>query len=142
MHASRPVLQLLVVDDNRDAADAMVMAAQVLGHEAVAVYDGGAALELLDSYRPDLMILDLSMPGMDGYALAAAIRERKEFEATPLVALSGFGADADRQRALQSGFDLHTLKPMEIDTLEQLLLGVQRAPGRGFVSTQQPRTGG
>src|SRR5690606_33219471 len=120
--------------------DAMVMAAQVLGHEAVAVYDGGAALKLLETYRPDLMILDLSMPGMDGYSLATAIRARPEFGATPLVALSGFGADADRQRALQSGFDLHTLKPMEIDTLEQLLLRVQRQPGRG-VAREQPRPG-
>lgn len=140
MQAATQALQVLVVDDNRDAADAMVMAAQVLGHEAVAVYDGGAALKLLESYRPDLMILDLSMPGMDGYALATAIRARPEFEATPLVALSGFGADADRQRALQSGFDLHTLKPMEIDTLEQLLLRVQRQPGRG-VAREQPRPG-
>lgn len=140
MHASIPALQLLVVDDNRDAADAMVMAAQVLGHEAVAVYDGGAALDLLDSYRPDLMILDLSMPGMDGYTLATAIRGRPEFASTPLVALSGFGADADRQRALQSGFDLHTLKPMEIDTLEQLLLRVQREPGREAARDQHPRS--
>ena len=140
MHASIPALHLLVVDDNRDAADAMVMAAQVLGHEAVAVYDGGAALELLDSYRPDLMILDLSMPGMDGYTLATAIRGRPEFASTPLVALSGFGADADRQRALQSGFDLHTLKPMEIDTLEQLLLRVQREPGREAARDQHPRS--
>jgi CheY-like chemotaxis protein len=125
-----PALQLLVVDDNRDAADAMVMAAQVLGHEAVAVYDGTAALSLLQTFRPDLMILDLSMPGMDGYALATAIRARQEFRDTLLVALSGFGAEGDRQRSLQSGFDLHMLKPMEIDTLEHLLLRVQRQPGR------------
>lgn len=135
-------LQLLVVDDNRDAADAMVMAAQVLGHEAVAVYDGAAALSLLETFRPDLMILDLSMPGMDGYALATAIRSRPEFRGTLLVALSGFGADADRQRSLQSGFDLHTLKPMEIDTLEQLLQRVQHQPGRdGSNPLQHSRPG-
>lgn len=133
-------LQLLIVDDNRDAADAMVMAAQVLGHDAVAVYDGHAALALLDRQRPDLMILDLSMPGMDGYALARAIRERPAFADTLLVALSGFGAEADRQRTREAGFDLHMLKPMEIDALEQLLLRVQSHPGRAAAGQHpQPR---
>ena len=114
-------LQVLVVDDNRDAADAMVMAAQVLGHEALACYDGPAALARLEHLQPGLIILDLSMPGMDGYALARAIRQRPALATVPMVALSGFGADADRERSLQAGFDMHLLKPMEIDTLEQVI---------------------
>ena len=117
--------QILVVDDNQDAADALVMAAQVLGHSATAVYNGTAALDLLDSYRPTVMILDLSMPGMDGYALARAIRARRDVGSALLVALSGFGSEADRARSRDAGFDLHLLKPIEIDTLERVL---KRAP--------------
>lgn len=127
---SIPQIQVLVVDDNRDAADAMVMAAQVLGHEATACYDGAAALSLLDTFHPDLMILDLSMPGMDGYTLARAIRGRDEFADVPIIALSGFGADSDRERSLSAGFDMHLLKPMEIDTLEEVIQDVSRRDGR------------
>src|SRR5690606_13937977 len=111
----------LVVADNHDAADAVLIPAQVLGHDATARYDGAAALQLLETLRPDLIILDLSMPGMDGYALARAIRSDSQFTDVPIVALSGFGADTDRQRSFRAGFDLHLLKPMEIDTLEQVL---------------------
>jgi len=129
MNPKHPV-QVLVVDDNRDAADAMVMAAQVLGHDATACYDGRAALSLLETYKPGLMILDLSMPGMDGYALVRAIRSNPEFTDVPVVALSGFGAEQDRQRTLEAGFDMHLLKPMEIDTLEQIIASAERrGPG-------------
>lgn len=125
-----PQIQVLVVDDNRDAADAMVMAAQVLGHEATACYDGADALSLLETFRPDLMILDLSMPGMDGYTLARAIRGNGKFTGVPIIALSGFGADSDRERSLAAGFDMHLLKPMEIDTLERVIEDVSRRAGQ------------
>ena len=113
--------RVLVVDDNRDSADSLVTAFGVLGHEAVAAYGGREALERIAQANPSLLVLDLSMPEMDGYALARAIRALPAFAAVPMVALSGFGSEADRIKSREAGFDRHMLKPFDLSDLERML---------------------
>jgi CheY-like chemotaxis protein len=112
---------ILVVDDNRDSADSLVTAFAVLGHDASAAYGGEEALQRLATSKPTLLVLDLSMPGMDGYALARAIRALPGFERVPIVALSGFGSEADRTKSREAGFDRHMLKPFDLDDLERMV---------------------
>jgi CheY-like chemotaxis protein len=113
--------RVLVVDDNRDSADSLVTAFAVLGHDAVAAYGGREALERIDQARPSLIVLDLSMPEMDGYALARAIRALPGFATVPMVALSGFGSEADRAKSRAAGFDRHMLKPFDLSDLERMV---------------------
>jgi CheY-like chemotaxis protein len=113
--------RILVVDDNRDSADSLVAAFSVLGHDATAAYGGAEALRRIDQVAPTLLVLDLSMPGMDGYTLARAIRERGAFASVPMVALSGFGSEADRTKSREAGFDKHVLKPFDLADLERMV---------------------
>ena len=113
--------RVLVVDDNRDSADSLVTAFAVLGHDAVAAYGGTEALARLADQRPTLLVLDLSMPGMDGFELARAIRAMPGFDAVPMIALSGFGSEADRAKSREAGFDRHMLKPFDLDDLERMV---------------------
>jgi CheY-like chemotaxis protein len=113
--------RILVVDDNRDSADSLVTAFGVLGHDAFAAYGGADALSRLGEQQPTLLVLDLSMPGMDGFELARAIRALPGYDAVPMVALSGFGSEADRAKSRQAGFDRHMLKPFDLADLEQML---------------------
>jgi CheY-like chemotaxis protein len=113
--------RVLVVDDNRDSADSLVTAFAVLGHDAVAAYGGREALERIGQARPSLIVLDLSMPEMDGYALARAIRALPDYAAVPMVALSGFGSEADRAKSRDAGFDRHMLKPFDLSDLERMV---------------------
>jgi CheY-like chemotaxis protein len=115
------VQRVLVVDDNRDSADSLVTAFGVLGHDAVAAYGGREALACIGQARPSLIVLDLSMPEMDGYALARAIRALPAFAAVPMVALSGFGSEADRAKSRDAGFDRHMLKPFDLSDLERMV---------------------
>ena len=121
--------RVLVVDDNRDSADSLVTAFAVLGHEAVAAYGGREALARIDDTKPSLIVLDLSMPEMDGYALARAIRALPAFAAVPMVALSGFGSEADRAKSRDAGFDRHMLKPFDLADLEAMV-GFAGEPAR------------
>jgi CheY-like chemotaxis protein len=113
--------RVLVVDDNRDSADSLVTAFAVLGHEAVAAYGGREALARIDDTKPSLIVLDLSMPEMDGYTLARAIRALPAYAAVPMVALSGFGSEADRAKSREAGFDRHMLKPFDLVDLERMV---------------------
>jgi CheY-like chemotaxis protein len=113
--------RVLVVDDNRDSADSLVTAFAVLGHDAVAAYGGRDALERIGQARPSLIVLDLSMPDMDGYTLARAIRALPAYAAVPMVALSGFGSEADRAKSRAAGFDRHMLKPFDLSDLERMV---------------------
>ena len=114
-------LAVLVVDDSRDAADALAMAFELLGCKVSLAYDGAAALELLDGLQPDLIVLDLSMPGLDGFTVAERIRQRPGLRDVLMVALSGFGRESDRRRSREVGFDQHLLKPVEFTVLQKLL---------------------
>jgi len=119
--------RLLVVDDNRDAADSLAMLLRLQGHEVRVAYDGPAALEVLKGYRPALVFLDIGMPGMDGYELARRLRQQPGLENVRLAALTGWGQQEDRRRTAEAGFDHHLVKPVEPKALELLLADLERA---------------
>jgi CheY-like chemotaxis protein len=109
-------VRVLVVDDNADAADLL---GEVLGHHGCAVkvaHGGTEALEVAGRWRPDVAVLDLGLPGMDGFELARALRERFG-DALRLVALTGYGQSGDRRAAEAAGFDAHLVKPVQLDAL-------------------------
>jgi signal transduction histidine kinase/ActR/RegA family two-component response regulator len=119
--------RVLVVDDNADAAEGVALVLQFLGVEVKVVNDGAAALAALDAFRPHLVLLDLGMPGLDGYDVARWIRQRDCYADTRIVALTGWGDTAERARTLEAGFDGHLVKPVDITAL-QVLLGRTEAP--------------
>ena len=119
--------RLLVVDDNDDAAQSLALALRLEGHEVETATDGDAALRLLDRFRPAAAILDIGLPTMNGYELARALRDDPRTRAIVLIALTGYGRDPDRRRALDAGFDEHLVKPVEfgklLKRLDELLAG-------------------
>jgi PAS domain S-box-containing protein len=125
-------LHVLVVDDQPDMADCVALLIEALGHQARAVYDGTTALALTRAEPPDVMFVDVGMPGLNGYDVAREIRRRPELAHVRLVALTGYGQDQDRSRALQAGFDLHLTKPVADTTLRSVLsdLTPERTGGR------------
>jgi CheY-like chemotaxis protein len=123
--ASAPVLpkRILVVDDNVDAADTLSLMLRFDGHETHAVYSGVDVLDQVEAFRPDLILLDIGLPGMDGYEAARRIRERARGKHLELVALTGYGQPEDRARALREGFDAHLVKPVNLDELFRVIAG-------------------
>jgi two-component system CheB/CheR fusion protein len=113
--------RILVVDDNRDAADSLCQLLSARGADARAVYGGRAAIDALEHARPDAVVLDIGMPDLDGYEVAQRIRQDKRVEGIRIVALSGWGQRADRERSKACGFDHHLTKPAEVDTLVRIL---------------------
>jgi two-component system CheB/CheR fusion protein len=120
--AAAPV-RVLVADDNRDAADSLQRVLALYGHEVRVAYDGATALRIGQEFRPRVAVLDIAMPGSDGYQVAQAIRRQQGREVT-LVALTGWGQEADRRRAMESGFDHHLVKPVDPNALNALLAEV------------------
>lgn len=116
-------IRVLVVDDQRDIADSIAMLVEHVGHDSVAVYDGAAALEAVRQMRPDVMFVDVGMPGMTGYELATQVRQDASLSGVLLIALTGYGRAEDRARALASGFDVHLTKPLTETRLREVLAG-------------------
>ena len=116
--------RVLVVDDNHDSADSMAAYLDMTGNVTATAYDGMEALEIATSFRPDLVLLDLGMPRLDGYETAIQMRARPGGASTVLVALSGWGQASDRQKTTDAGFDAHLVKPVDFDALEALLAGL------------------
>lgn len=112
-----PPLRVLVVDDNRDAADSLAALLELEGFEARTAHDGREALTTATDWRPDAVVLDIGLPGMDGYQVAAALRARFGRDGLQLVALTGYGQDSDREHARSAGFDRHLVKPVEHEEL-------------------------
>lgn len=108
----------MVVDDNHDAADSLAMLIELLGAEVRVVNDGPSALQTLEAYHPDVVLLDIGMPGMDGYEVARRIRQQPKFKSTRLIALTGWRPEDDSRN---TGFDHHLVKPVDMDALEALL---------------------
>jgi CheY-like chemotaxis protein len=113
--------RVLVVDDNEDAADTMRMLLELMGHDARTAYNGPAALRVAHEMRPQLVLLDIGMPGMNGYQVAARLRASEETRDAVLVAVTGWGQAEDRQRSHDAGFDHHLVKPAEPAMLSVLL---------------------
>jgi PAS domain S-box-containing protein len=114
-------LRVLVVDDNRDSAESLAMWLEALGDEARVAHEGRAAIEIARAWRPQLVLLDIGLPGMSGHEIARALRDLPELEPLLLVALSGWGGDADRARTAHSGFDRHLTKPADTAALGEIL---------------------
>ncbi|QYG01558.1 MULTISPECIES: ATP-binding protein [Massilia] len=123
--AARAVLQrklrVLIVDDNSDAADSLANLLQVQGHATSVEYDAESALRRARAERPDVMLIDIGLPDVDGYQLASALRSLPETAATVPVAVTGYGQAKDRERALQAGFAHHLVKPVDMTALVRIL---------------------
>jgi PAS domain S-box-containing protein len=120
--------RILVVDDNVDAANMIAMMLRLFGHQAETVYSAKSALEMAVEYRPDFVVLDIGLPGMDGYEVARRLRQIPELKDTPLIAATGYGQDADRQRSEDAGFDYHLVKPIDPEKLQTVLELLGRLP--------------
>jgi signal transduction histidine kinase len=116
-------LRVLVVDDNPDAASMLAEAVSTLGCDARVAHDGPAAILAADELAPHVALLDVGLPVMDGYELATRLRDARRGEPLRLVAITGYGQSADRERAAQAGFDAHLVKPVDFDRIAQLLDG-------------------
>ena len=114
-------LRVLVVEDNQDAAEALTMLLELYGHQIAVVSDGLAAIEAARNNVFDIALVDIGLPGIDGYEVARRIRLLPNAKAMTLVALTGYGQDADKQRAMSAGFDEHLTKPVKIERLQALL---------------------
>jgi signal transduction histidine kinase/CheY-like chemotaxis protein len=117
----RPNQRVLVVDDNVDAAETLRMLLEMNGHEVRCAHEGTQAIELAMDFRPDVALLDIGLPRMDGFELARRLRARPEMRDTRLIALTGYGQAEDRSRALAAGFDDHLTKPVDPNALEDLI---------------------
>ncbi|HZR07447.1 MAG TPA: CHASE domain-containing protein [Myxococcales bacterium] len=113
--------RVLVVDDNLDAADTLAEAVRLDGHEVRVAHDGPSALEEAREFVPDVVLLDIGLPGMDGYEVVQKLRELPQTREAQIVALTGFGQQSDRQRALAAGFDDHLVKPADLETVTAVL---------------------
>jgi PAS domain S-box-containing protein len=119
--------RVLIVDDNRDAADSLCLLLRSKGAEVRVAYDGPAGLAALETALPHAVLLDVGMPGMDGHEVARRIRGDPRFDGLCLIALTGWGQEADRELSRASGFDEHLTKPVDLAALESLLAGCPRA---------------
>ena len=119
---------MLVVDDNRDAVETLAMLLGLWGHDVRLAADGPSAVESAAAHRPDVVLLDISLPGMSGYEVAERLRANPELRETVLVAMTGYGQAEDKKETREAGFTLHLVKPVEPDVLQKLLadLGATR----------------
>jgi signal transduction histidine kinase/ActR/RegA family two-component response regulator len=113
--------RILVVDDNRDATDSLRLLLEVRGHEVAVAYSGPDGVETARRFQPELVLCDLGLPGMDGYAVARALKEERATAGVRLIAVSGYGSPTEQQRALEAGFERHLAKPVEPEELLRLL---------------------
>jgi len=113
--------RVLLVDDSVDAAEAMSMLLETLGHEVRVMHDGPSALAMVDGFAPDVVILDIGLPGMDGFEVARELRTRAVTKSALLIALTGYGADSDKQKARDAGFDHHLVKPVSFTAIETVI---------------------
>jgi CheY-like chemotaxis protein len=114
-------LRVLVVDDNRDAADTLGMLLTVAGYQVELCYGGPEALSLMTQRRPDIAILDIGMPGMDGFEVARQVRAQAWGSAVRLIALTGWGQEEDQRASREAGFDQHLTKPVDLPELERAI---------------------
>ncbi|MFI4868004.1 MAG: ATP-binding protein [Steroidobacterales bacterium] len=123
--------RVLIVDDNQDAADTLALLLQFDGHETQAVYTSRDAIERAQSFKPEVILLDIGLPEMNGYEVAKTLRSLPALNATRLIALTGYGQAVDRERTQLAGFDEHLMKPVDSQALEQALAGSSAADAHG-----------
>lgn len=114
-------MRIMVVDDNQDSANSLATLLQLGGHEVEAAYSAGTALERAVTFRPAVMLLDIGLPGMDGYELARRLRATPQLTGLRLVALTGYSGAEDQQRTRAAGFDEHLVKPVDFPSLGRVI---------------------
>lgn len=120
-HSPVQPLKVLVVDDNVDAAETLVDLLMMWGHEAYVAHDGIAGIAAAEEHMPDVVLLDIGLPGMDGYEVAQQLETRMGSRKPRLMALTGYGQDDDRHKTHQAGFDAHLVKPVDLQELQRQL---------------------
>jgi CheY-like chemotaxis protein len=113
--------RILVVDDSRDAAQTLALLLRIKGYEVRTAHDGREALDVARQQQPEVVFLDIGLPHLDGYAVAAQLRRDPATRDAYLVAMTGYGQEEDRRRSREAGFDHHLVKPVDPDDLQQLL---------------------
>jgi CheY-like chemotaxis protein len=122
-------LRVLVVDDNMDSAQSLGMLLEATGHDVQLAYDGPTALQATLDYRPHVVLLDIGLPGLDGYEVAKRIREQPTLKNIVLVAMTGYGNVADLRRSEEAGFNHHLVKPADFIKVKEILASVsEKAP--------------
>ena len=120
--------RILVVDDNKDAADSLAMLLRVDGNDIRTAYDGPEAVEVAEMFHPEVVLLDIGLPKLNGYDVARRIRQQPWGQDATLIALTGWGKDEDRRLSQEAGFNFHLVKPVDLAALENLLSGLQATP--------------
>jgi CheY-like chemotaxis protein len=115
--ASAEALEILVVDDNHDAADTLALLVKWAGHHVQVAYDGQAALMTAIAQKPDVILLDIGLPKINGYDVACLLRKQLETKNATIIAVTGYGTNGDKARAMAAGFDFHVLKPANVSDL-------------------------
>jgi two-component system CheB/CheR fusion protein len=128
VHPAGPPRRVLVVDDNVDAAESAAMLLRFLGHEVEIAHDGPSALEVAGEFRPEIVLLDIGLPGMNGYDVARALRAQPECKGVVIAAVTGYGQDSDRRRTQDAGFDYHLTKPLAPSVLTAFVASPQSPP--------------
>ena len=134
---ARTQRRILVADDNNDALESLATLLQLSGHEVYTAANGAVALEAAEQHRPEVALLDIGMPKLDGYEVARRIRAQPWGQRITLVALTGWGQDSDRRRSQEAGFDSHLVKPLDLDKLTELLAALPVA-GSGAIRGAGP----
>lgn len=130
-------LRVLVADDNRDAVILLASLMEIYGHEVREAFDGPSALMAIHEFHPHLILLDIGMPGMDGFEVAQKIRERPDLDRMVIAVVSGYGTDEDKEMSKEYGIDFHLVKPAAIGEFKQILESV--ATGRKVRAFKTPR---
>jgi signal transduction histidine kinase len=129
--AQRIARRILIADDNNDALESLATLLQLNGHEVYTATNGGTALQCAERQLPEVVLLDIGMPILDGYEVAKRIRQQPWGQRITLVALTGWGQDSDRRRSREAGFDSHLVKPLDLETLTDLLSRLPSSPASG-----------
>ena len=128
--------KVLVVDDNVDSVDSLAMLLRMMGHEVETASDGASGLEKAVAFKPNVAILDIGLPKVNGYELAKQIREQPWSKNVILVALTGWGQEQHRRRSEEAGFNHHLTKPVEFDVLQEILAAADVCPPEGNVAAR------
>jgi CheY-like chemotaxis protein/two-component sensor histidine kinase len=124
-HGGITPMRIVVADDNDDQVESLGMLLTMMGHTVHRATNGPQAIEMAMRFRPDLMLIDIGMPGMEGYEVARRVREQPDLRNVVLIAQTGWGGDVDRERSREAGFDEHLVKPVTMGDLEEVLRSVR-----------------
>lgn len=121
----KPPLNILIVDDNEASAKTLGWMMELLEHQVKLAHDGATALESARSFKPDVVLLDIGLPGMNGYEVCTAMRQEPVLQHTVFIAQTGWGQNEHRQRSKEAGFHYHLVKPVDMDELQKLIESLQ-----------------